>query len=126
MVNGISLATDFKKHCGQKANVTEVKHGCAQSETMGELPDKGPKELTPPSFGKDLKLGVPCLKCGMHSRPKLAEKAWPTQNKGNNNNSNNKHWTTGIRHQNVRLAQHTCIAFPAYRISFPSEHKEQR
>ena len=27
--------------------------------------------------------------CGMHSRPKFAEKARPTQNKVNNNNNNN-------------------------------------
>ena len=27
----------------------------------GRLSDKRPKQLTPPSFGKDGKLGVPCL-----------------------------------------------------------------
>ena len=28
---------------------------------MGDLPDEGPKQLIPLSFGRDVKLGVPCL-----------------------------------------------------------------
>ena len=28
---------------------------------MGDLPDERPKQLTLPSFGRDVKLGVPCL-----------------------------------------------------------------
>ena len=27
----------------------------------GRPPDERPKQLTPPSFGRDVKLGVPCL-----------------------------------------------------------------
>ena len=27
----------------------------------GRLSDKRPKQLTPPSFGRDVRLGVPCL-----------------------------------------------------------------
>ena len=27
----------------------------------GQPPDERPKQLTPPSFGRDVKLGVPCL-----------------------------------------------------------------
>ena len=39
---------------------TEVKHGCVRSED-GRPPDERPKQLTPLSFGRDVKLGVPCL-----------------------------------------------------------------
>ena len=28
---------------------------------MGDLPDERPKQLTLPSFGRDVQLGVPCL-----------------------------------------------------------------
>ena len=43
-------------------NFTEVKHGCVRSKNwMGDLPDERPKQLIPPSFGRDVKLGVPCL-----------------------------------------------------------------
>ena len=28
---------------------------------MNDLPDEPPKQLTPPSFGRDVKLGVPIL-----------------------------------------------------------------
>ena len=43
-------------------NFTEVKHVCVRSKNwMGDLPDERPKQLTPPSFGRDVKLGVPCL-----------------------------------------------------------------
>ena len=42
-------------------NFTEVKHGCVRSKNwMGDLPDERPKQLTPSSFGRDVKLGVPC------------------------------------------------------------------
>ena len=43
-------------------NFTEVKHDCVRSKNwMGDLRDERPKQLTPPSFGRDVKLGFPCL-----------------------------------------------------------------
>ena len=41
---------------------------------MGILPDERPKQLAPPSLERMLTWG-PMPGCGMHSRPKLAEKA---------------------------------------------------
>ena len=41
---------------------TEVKHGCVRSETgWATFQMNDQKQLTPPSFGRDVKLGVPCL-----------------------------------------------------------------
>ena len=43
-------------------SLTEVKHGCVRSETgwvTFQMNDQ--KQLTQPSFGRDVKLGVPCL-----------------------------------------------------------------
>ena len=42
---------------------------------MGDHPDERPKQLTPLSFGRGVKLGVPQLDAACSSRPKLAEKA---------------------------------------------------
>ena len=40
----------------------EVKHGCVQSETgWATFQMNNQKQLTPPSFGRDATLGVPCL-----------------------------------------------------------------
>ena len=41
---------------------TEVQHGCVRSETgWATFQINDQKQLTPPSFGRDVKLGVPCL-----------------------------------------------------------------
>ena len=44
---------------------------------MGELPNERPKQLTPSSFGRDAKLGVPYLDSAGNDtgRPNLTEKA---------------------------------------------------
>ena len=47
----------------QLASVSELKLSLAVlgQNWMGDYPEKRPKQLTPPSFGRDVKLGVPCL-----------------------------------------------------------------
>ena len=43
-------------------SLIEVKYGCVRAETgWATLPDEQPKQLIPPSFGRDVKRGVPCL-----------------------------------------------------------------
>ena len=42
---------------------------------MGDHPNERPMQLTQPFFGRDVKLGVPCLDVACNSRPILAEKA---------------------------------------------------
>ena len=56
------LCGEWPRGPASNINFTEVKHGCVRSKNwMGDLPDERPKQLTPPSFGRDVKLGVPCL-----------------------------------------------------------------
>ena len=55
-------------------SLTEVKHGlCTVSNWMGHLPDERAKQLIPPSFGREVKLGVSCLDVAC-IWPKLAGK----------------------------------------------------
>ena len=42
-------------------SLSVIKHGCVGQKLDGRPPDERPKQLTPPSFGRDVKLGVPCL-----------------------------------------------------------------
>ena len=53
--------------------VTEVKlvRSSGVKVWMGDLGGLT-SQLTLPSFGRNVKLGVPCVTCGMHSEPKLA------------------------------------------------------
>ena len=48
--SSISLTIHFK-----------VMHGCVVKNLMGDFPDERLKQLTLPSFRRDLKPGVPCL-----------------------------------------------------------------
>ena len=55
---------------------------------MDGLPDERPKQLTPPSFGRDVKLGVPCLDAaciGLNQLNKLGITAFSKSSKNNNN-----------------------------------------
>ena len=54
-------------------NIHELNMAVYGQKLDGQPSDERPKQLTPPSFGKDVKLGGPMPGCGMHSRLKLAE-----------------------------------------------------
>ena len=62
MVLTKNLRGEWPSGPASSINFTEVKDGCVRSKNgMGDLPDEQPKQIIPPSFGRDVKLGVPCL-----------------------------------------------------------------